>query len=184
MQMRPMRIRLRRSINDRAHRALSTARSIRERPSASGTAASTPSIRAPRRLLLNLSTSGGSTNFRVHALHVPEVIAGAALRDQCGQHRVNGHHHVPGGGPAHHLAALTLPDSPDELVLQPKIGRPPKRLREYLSSLDNDLARYVQIFTLETADAEPPSWTFSTACPQRKKSSLRTSLWPTGLRMR
>jgi ATP-dependent protease ClpP protease subunit len=49
-----------------------------------------------------------------------------------------------------------------------------QRLREYLSSLDNDLAGYVQIFTLETAEATTKLDIFH--CLSGRESHRRTRI--------
>lgn len=99
-------------------------------------------------------------------LYLLEIIASATLRDQCRQHRIDGHHHVPGSRPSNYIPHSRFLIHPMNWYFSQK-SVDHQRLREYLSSLDNDLARYVQIFAQETAEA-PPGWTFSTACRRRK----------------
>jgi ATP-dependent Clp protease protease subunit len=103
-------------------------------------------------LLLNLSTSGGSTNFGftlytfLKSLPLPICAINAG--------------NIESMGIILFLAAERRITSPDSRFLihpmnwyfsQKSVDH--QRLREYLSSLNNDLARYVQIFTLETAGA-------------------------------
>jgi hypothetical protein len=51
-----------------------------------------------------------------------------------------------------------------------------QRLREYLLSLDNDLARYVQIFALETANADTKLDIFHCLSAEEKVIAAHESL--------
>lgn len=103
-------------------------------------------------LLLNLSTSGGSTSFGftlynfLKSLPIPLCAVNAG--------------NIESMGIIMFLAASKRITSPHSRFLihpmnwyfnQKSVDH--QRLREYLSTLDNDLARYVEIFNVETANA-------------------------------
>ncbi|TPG80277.1 ATP-dependent Clp protease proteolytic subunit [Pseudomonas arsenicoxydans] len=126
-------------------------------------------------LLLNLSTSGGSTNFGftlytfLKSLPVPLCAINAG--------------NIESMGIIMFLAAGRRITSPHSRFLihpmnwyfsQKSVDH--QRLREYLSSLDNDLARYVQIFTLETADAETKLDIFHCLSAEEKVIAAHESL--------
>jgi len=104
-------------------------------------------------LLLNLSTVGGSTNFGftlytfLKSLPVPITVFNAG--------------NIESMGIVMYLAASERIASPNSRFLihpmnwyfnQATVDH--SRLREYLSSLNNDLDRYVKIFELETEQAD------------------------------
>jgi len=126
-------------------------------------------------LLLNLSTCGGSTNFGftlytfLKSLPVPLCAINAG--------------NIESMGIIMFLAANRRITSPHSRFLihpmnwyfsQKSVDH--QRLREYLSSLDNDLARYVQIFTLETADAETKLDIFHCLSAEEKVIAAHESL--------
>jgi ATP-dependent protease ClpP protease subunit len=104
-------------------------------------------------LLLNLSTVGGSTNFGftlytfLKSLPVPITVFNAG--------------NIESMGIVMYLAASERIASPHSRFLIHPMNWyfnhstvDHSRLREYLSSLNNDLDRYVKIFELETAQAD------------------------------
>ncbi|MGY1447944.1 ATP-dependent Clp protease proteolytic subunit [Pseudomonas chlororaphis] len=126
-------------------------------------------------LLLNLSTTGGSTNFGftlytfLKSLPVPLCAINAG--------------NIESMGIIMFLAAnrrITAPHS--RFLIHPmnwyfsQNSVDHQRLREYLSSLDNDLARYVKIYELETADAATQLDIFKCLSAEEKVIAAHESL--------
>jgi ATP-dependent Clp protease protease subunit len=122
------------------------------------------------RLLLNMSTSGGSTNFGftiytfLKSLPVPLMAINAG--------------NIESMGMVMFLAASERITSPHSRFLihpmnwnfnQASVDH--SRLREYLSSLNNDLDRYVKIFEQETEQAERKLDNFQVSVCRRKSNS-------------
>jgi ATP-dependent protease ClpP protease subunit len=126
-------------------------------------------------LLLNLSTTGGSTNFGfslytfLKSLPVPLLAVNAGNIESMGiimflaaQHRIT----------APHSRFLIHPMN--WYFSQNSVDH--QRLREYLSSLDNDLARYVKIFELETHAAATKLDIFKCLSAEEKVIAAHESL--------
>ena len=126
-------------------------------------------------LLLNLSTTGGSTNFGftlytfLKSLPVPLCAINAG--------------NIESMGIILFLAAnrrITTPHS--RFLIHPmnwyfsQSSVDHQRLREYLSSLDNDLARYVKIYEIETAAAETQLDIFKCLSAEEKVIAAHESL--------
>ena len=126
-------------------------------------------------LLLNLSTTGGSTNFGftlytfIKSLPVPICAINAGNIDSMGiimflaaQQRIT----------APHSRFLIHPMN--WYFNQSSVDH--QRLREYLSSLDNDLARYVKIYEIETANAATRLDIFKCLSAEEKVIAAQDSL--------
>ncbi|MHC8305606.1 ATP-dependent Clp protease proteolytic subunit [Pseudomonas sp. PB3P13] len=126
-------------------------------------------------LMLNLSTTGGSTNFGftlytfLKSLPVPICAVNAGNIESMGMimflaagHRITSPH------------SRFLIHPMNWYFNQKSVDH--QRLREYLSSLDNDLARYVQIFSLETAHAETKLDIFHCLSAEEKVIAAEDSL--------
>ena len=126
-------------------------------------------------LLLNLSTIGGSTNFGftlytfLKSLPVPLCAINAGNVESMGiimflaaNHRIT----------APHSRFLIHPMN--WYFSQNSVDH--QRLREYLSSLDNDLARYVKIYEIETAEADTQLDIFKCLSAEEKVIAAHESL--------
>ncbi len=118
-------------------------------------------------LMLNLSTVGGSTNFGftlytfIKSLPVPVRAVNAG--------------NIESMGIVMYLAASDRTTTPHSRFLihpmnwyfgQKSVDH--SRLREYLSSLDNDVARYVEIYVKETAGAATQLDIFKCLCAEER----------------
>jgi len=128
-----------------------------------------------RHLVLNLSTTGGSTNFGftiytfLKSLPIPLTAINAG--------------NIESMGIVMFLAAGERITSPHSRFLihpmnwyfsQSSVDH--SRLREYLSSLDNDLQRYVRIFEQETVDAREKLDIFKCLSAEEKVIDAHDSL--------
>ncbi|CAN1602093.1 peptidase [Pseudomonas corrugata] len=126
-------------------------------------------------LMLNLSTVGGSTNFGftlytfIKSLPVPVRAVNAG--------------NIESMGIVMYLAASDRTTTPHSRFLihpmnwyfgQKSVDH--SRLREYLSSLDNDVARYVEIYVKETAGAATQLDIFKCLCNEERVIPAENSL--------